>query len=303
MARLKTVWLTPRWALAACFACLLSNANAQPADFPARVEGGIAAFLAQPGYLNDVEAAKRARAVEFLLGSLVFTLGHEFGHAAISEFGLPVLGREEDAADGFAALLLLRIGNSFTQQATIDAATGLVAIGRFKEQANEPINFYSEHGFDMQRAAYIACLMYGSNPTVFASLAERAQIPAERRETCPRDFQQTEAAWKYMLENSLRRNARPSARGRNIRPERHSPIVYSPPPADLVPARDFLVRTKLLESVRDFVVRNFAFREGLTIEAKSCGRADAAWFGDDRRMVLCYELVTIMLAVAITATR
>jgi hypothetical protein len=37
-----------------------------------------------------------------------FILAHEFGHALIHNFNLPVLGGEEDAADGIATVLLLK---------------------------------------------------------------------------------------------------------------------------------------------------------------------------------------------------
>jgi hypothetical protein len=36
--------------------------------------------------------------VEFVAGNMLFVLLHELGHAAITEMGLPVLGRMEDAA-------------------------------------------------------------------------------------------------------------------------------------------------------------------------------------------------------------
>ena len=37
-----------------------------------------------------------------------FILAHEFAHALIHNFELPVLGREEDAADGIATVVLLK---------------------------------------------------------------------------------------------------------------------------------------------------------------------------------------------------
>ena len=64
--------------------------------------------------LSRLDDPERERVVEFVAGNALFTLGHELGHAVISEFNLPVLGREEDAADSFATLALLHVGTDFT---------------------------------------------------------------------------------------------------------------------------------------------------------------------------------------------
>src|SRR5215208_5309127 len=49
-----------------------------------------------------LDPQQRDQLIEFVIGNTLFTLAHELGHAVISEFQLPVLGREEDAADAFA---------------------------------------------------------------------------------------------------------------------------------------------------------------------------------------------------------
>lgn len=38
---------------------------------------------------------------EFVSGNMLFVLLHELAHAAITQMGLPVLGKMEDAADFF----------------------------------------------------------------------------------------------------------------------------------------------------------------------------------------------------------
>src|SRR5262249_8299399 len=49
--------------------------------------------------MKDLSHEQRKAIVEFVVGNTLFALVHEVGHALISEMGLPVLGREEDAAD------------------------------------------------------------------------------------------------------------------------------------------------------------------------------------------------------------
>src|SRR3954453_16695765 len=58
-----------------------------------------------------LDPQQRDQLIEFIIGNTLFTLTHELGHAVISEFQLPVIGREEDAADAFATLALLHVGS------------------------------------------------------------------------------------------------------------------------------------------------------------------------------------------------
>src|SRR5262245_54768503 len=53
----------------------------------------------------------RQNLTEFVVGNMLFVLMHEMAHVHVTEMGLPVLGREEDAADMFATLALLKMGS------------------------------------------------------------------------------------------------------------------------------------------------------------------------------------------------
>src|SRR5262245_2323379 len=57
---------------------------------------------------------KRKEMAEFVAGNMLFVLLHEMAHVHVSEMGLPVLGREEDAADSYATLAMLRMGSEFS---------------------------------------------------------------------------------------------------------------------------------------------------------------------------------------------
>ena len=43
----------------------------------------------------------------FVVGNTLFTIYHELGHGLVDLLGLPVIGREEDAVDGFAAVTMI----------------------------------------------------------------------------------------------------------------------------------------------------------------------------------------------------
>jgi hypothetical protein len=81
------------------------------------------------------------------------------------------------------------------------------------------------------------------------------------------------------------------------------PVSYGDAPDAVKPIRSFLIRLGLLETVRDYAVQNFAFRPGIRLEAASCGEPNAWWDPQERKLTLCYELVTAMLPAAMEAAR
>src|SRR5689334_10171829 len=111
--------LRPRSAIAApsawpvlcgCALALVLGATpgaAQPAPAPmsALPSGGLEArfneavldFGRDPRF-KDVPEQQLRKRIEFVAGNVIFATVHEIGHMLISEMGLPVLGREADAA-------------------------------------------------------------------------------------------------------------------------------------------------------------------------------------------------------------
>jgi len=73
------------------------------ADLEARVSEVVRQFKSEPRFKHMSAQQVRDR-VEFVASNVIFATIHEVGHMLIAEMGLPVLGREEDAADAFATL-------------------------------------------------------------------------------------------------------------------------------------------------------------------------------------------------------
>ena len=285
---------------------LTHGARAQD-DIDARMREASRALASAESPVGRLDERQRERVVEFVAGNALFTLSHEFGHVVIGDFNLPVLGREEDAADSFATLALLHVGTDFTHRVLVDAARGLLLVGeRDRRMGVEPA-FYDEHGLDQQRAYAIVCLMVGSDPPAFKDLARRANLPEERQETCQVDFDQAKASWMRLLEPHLRASSRPSfwerlftPRARlSAKPASSVEIAYGDAPGGLAPYRDLLRTIRPLEEVRDFATRNFDLPRRLTIEAKACGEPDAFWDPQERRIVLCYELLAVYADLAL----
>src|SRR5262249_34421858 len=126
--------------------------------------------------------------VEFVSGNLLFVLNHEMAHAAITQMGLPVVGKMEDAADSYATLRVLGIGSEFSHRVLITAAKGWFLAERRDQRTGDKVEFYDDHGLNQQRAYQIVCLMVGSDGEKFKDLANESKLPEERQGSCAGDY-------------------------------------------------------------------------------------------------------------------
>ena len=85
------------------------------------------------------------------------------GHALLSVFEIPVIGREEDAADALATVVSLKMANSFADRVVVNAARG-GSSATSATRRGYPERFYDEHGLDLQRAYYVVCLLVAERP-------------------------------------------------------------------------------------------------------------------------------------------
>ncbi len=81
-------------------------------------------MLAGRQRLKGISPSQREKHAEFVVDNLLFMLGHEAGHAVIREMGVPVVGREEDAADSFSTLMALTCDEDFGDRVLANAALG-----------------------------------------------------------------------------------------------------------------------------------------------------------------------------------
>src|SRR6476660_3544236 len=100
-------------AVLAFMALSVGSLWAGPSADEARLEAAVAALAAHPR-VKDVPRDRLKATAEFAVGNMLFVLLHEAAHGVISDLGLPVLGREEDAADAFATVTMLEMRTEFT---------------------------------------------------------------------------------------------------------------------------------------------------------------------------------------------
>src|SRR5262249_42860822 len=129
--------------------------------------------------LGGLDKAQQMETVEFGFNNALFFLFHEMGHAMISEFGLPILGREEDAADTLSALVLLEMDDPLFDKALKDSVEGWTLSS---DEGADP-DLWDEHSLDKQRAYSILCMMVGKDAKKFKDVADKLEMPDERRES------------------------------------------------------------------------------------------------------------------------
>ena len=243
-----------------------------------------AAPIPAPAQAKRAGAEIDAEQAEFVLGNVIFVLFHEIGHALVSEFELPVLGREEDAVDRFATFLLTPEGDEDeeTDPSTIlvDAMSGWFLSSDQTELAD--IEWWDEHGPDQQRAYQIACLLYGADTDKFKPMADEVELPDSRRESCAAEATSNTASWEKVLE--------PHVLNDGEMPRKRVAVSYGSA-GKYRSDRDLLKGSGLLEPIASEVGQALRLPRKLAIRAKACGEPNAFWDPEEAEIQVCYELV------------
>lgn len=233
----------------------------------------------------EAESAPTPEQIEeaqlFLVNNAIFTLFHEAGHMLISEFGLPVLGREEDAVDALSSILLLEADSEELDVALQDAADAWFLSDESKDSAITETDFLDTHGLDRQRAYQIVCMMTGADPEYFKQFADSIDFPQSRREECAVEYERTKASWFALLE--------PHYVGDG--PASKMTVTYEPAGDETVEVfAGMLKEAQVLESIAESVGAKYKFNDGIKLTAKSCGVPNAFWDPNGREITYCYEL-------------
>src|SRR5215831_9082432 len=155
--------------------------------------------------------AKQRDLTEFVVGNMLFVGFHELGHALVGQLRLPVLGREEAAADSFATMALLEEGTEFSVNVLLQAVRGWLLMDRRSRKLGDEVEFHDAHDLDRQRAFEIVCLMVGSDQKQFKELADRVRLPQDRRQSCHYDYESAKNSWNELLEAHRRSADQPNS--------------------------------------------------------------------------------------------
>jgi Putative metallopeptidase len=144
----------------------------------------------------EPDAIERAAA-----GAVSFVLLHELGHALIHVLDIPVLGREEDAADQISAYLLLN-GPEMDAQFAVDGALWL-----FRDRTTNYTrgHFADTHSLNPQRRINLACWAFGKDPKEYESLVIDGYLPKERALHCEAEYSQLKSAIQRLMGKYIER--------------------------------------------------------------------------------------------------
>jgi len=249
-------------------------------DVAARLEAAVEAISTHPR-VKDVPRDRLKAMTEFAVGNVLFALLHEAAHGLISDLGLPVLGREEDAADQFATVTMLDMKTEFTHRTLVNAAKSWLISDRRARDNGEVATYYDNHGLDLQRAYNIVCLMVGSDNGRFADLANEVNLPEERQESCIFDYSNAQWSWERALKPHRRA---PGEKRTTYR------IVYGKAEGRFELFEKVARVTGVMERVADRMVDLYVWKKPFTIELQTCGSSGANWVEPEHKIILCYEL-------------
>jgi hypothetical protein len=132
-----------------------------------------------------------------IVGPTLEVFLHEVGHAVFDYLSVPVLGREEDAADQFAAYVLLQFAEGDARRLIYGVAYS------YNIDASQPSTkkhpFADEHGLPAQRFYNVLCMAYGADSKLFADLVDKKYLPGERAEGCADEYDQVIRALNKLI--------------------------------------------------------------------------------------------------------
>jgi hypothetical protein len=134
-----------------------------------------------------------------MFGQFFYAVAHEMGHVVFDLLDVPIFGRAEDAADGFAVYMMLELGKQDARRIILGAAYS------YKEYIKNPlvcvplIAFADSHAAPMQRYYNLMCVGYGAYPELFSSLIEKGYLPKSRADSCRREYEEVKFAFQTSI--------------------------------------------------------------------------------------------------------
>ena len=124
------------------------------------------------------------------IGQVLWLTLHEVGHATFDIFKVPIFGHEEDAADNFATYIMLQ----FVDARRLIGGAAWAWSAYMHDYKRNPVvqvrlaGFAGDHGLPQERFYNLLCLAFGSDPILFADLAQEGYLPPTRAPNCQHEY-------------------------------------------------------------------------------------------------------------------
>ena len=142
------------------------------------------------------------------VGPMADVFLHEASHALFDMLRIPLLGREEDAADQLAAYHVLQLSKELRRKLILGVAwayAGELKVRRPRDlhrrrlQVTRHATQADEHGTTAQRLYNLLCIAHGSDKELFTDVVEKGFLPQQRAERCEDEYQQVDFAYKTLI--------------------------------------------------------------------------------------------------------
>lgn len=230
---------------------------------------------------EELTNAQRDAAITFTLNNTRHTLLHEIGHMFVDQLDLPVLGKEEDAVDTFATLVMLEESTPASIEGLVDTMDGWIYTDRqTPRRGYSNSDFYGMHSLDIQRSFAMACLMVAHDYDGFTWLATRVGLPHDRQETCVEDLRLARNGWRDVLAPHVRDD---------YSPNRKVSVVYRNHDEAYDEIVAILKQNRILENTADWLRKSYVLPRPVRLTAEECGQVNAFYDPSTREVILCYE--------------
>ena len=217
----------------------------------------------------------------FAANNALFVIYHEVAHLLIQQLDLPVLGREEDAADNMASWTLLNHGTARASQTLKDAVRGWFLSGIQYRSGSAESDYAAAYLLDKQRAYQIVCMMVGKDPAAFSAIARDYGLSPDRQTTCGWDYESVDRG----LRSVLARHSSRSGRGSTVN------LTYHAVTGALRSSAEAFKASGVFDQVADELRHSYNLSTPVRFTAKRCGEANAFYDPDRVEIIFCYELM------------
>ena len=134
-----------------------------------------------------------------VFGQFFYVVAHEMGHAVFDLYSVPLFGGPEDAADQFAAYMMLQFGKGEARRLIGGAAYSYRTFVHDPKFIVPLEAFSNMHGAPQQRFYNLLCIAYGADSKLFADVVEKGYLPQKRAATCRAEYREVAFAFRQLI--------------------------------------------------------------------------------------------------------
>jgi len=162
--------------------------------------------------------------IDTVVGPFVDAILHEFAHAMFDYLDIPVLGREEDAADQVSVYIYLHFAQAEARRLIMGTVyTYMMEVENTDAPTME--EFADEHSTTEQRRFNLLCMAYGHDPEQFRDVVVWGGLPQYRMDICEEEYELIALAFHTLISPHVDTELAEKIFARNWLPEQTSRML------------------------------------------------------------------------------